>query len=134
MSYKNQLGEGSFGSVWKAIDTSTNKPVIIKMIKKDFLTTKLVFNEIYILYYLTKKGCATCVGFIDAFYDDKYYYIVIEYLQNYVDLEEYLIEYALPDNNKITIIKNIYFALLTLHKLHVAHVDLKPANIMINTA
>lgn len=129
------LGEGMGGSVYKGLDSYTGEFVAIKKIAiyqddipVDFIL-KMISNEVYILHYLTKIGCEHCLKFIDSYYENETFYIITEFLSDYQTLDK--IKNNITDEHKIILFSSILKTIRFLHKHGIAHLDLKPENIMI---
>lgn len=90
-----------------------------------------ILNEISILKHVTKysENCKSCLNFYDAFRYHNIYFIVTEYLKDFIELRKYIKEYQY---DPIEIFKLIWDAIHDLHSLNVVHLDIKARNIMIN--
>lgn len=130
------FAKGAFGNIYYANNAFEPK---IRFVVKEIPgpPNENILNEIYILYYLSLNSsyCGECSQFIDAFYSPEKgnCYIVMEYLKDYMDLRNYFKIYTTYNSRyRLEVIKNIFFALKKLHELDVAHVDIKPENLMVN--
>lgn len=131
----SELGRGAFGIVYKAINITENQYVSIKKILKnekfkpaEIENLKLLDSK-YFLYY------------IEDFEDEKYVYIVTEYLEDYVPLSSLTEEISnglyeknvYYENMFYKICKNLFKGIKILHtEYKIVHSDIKPANIMVN--
>ena len=70
----------------------------------------------------------------ELLHDDKYYYIISEYVQH-GDLYKYMIntENELTENDNKKIVKQIFLALNYMHARNIIHRDIKPENILISS-
>jgi serine/threonine protein kinase len=130
--FQEEIGAGSFASIYKAIHLPSQLTVAIKTIYKEMLstkTTKTIFgNQIEILKSLHHPFIA---DFFDSFESRNNYYIVMEYLPN-GNLFDYIVKQKkLKENDAKRIFLRLIFVLDYLHnEKHIVHRDLKPQNIM----
>lgn len=121
------IGKGGFAKVFEGTDKITEKKIAIKVIdiKSAMKHPKSVSNEINILRtvkgknflkYITYKICSNFVIIITEFFDGTKLYSA----QNY------------SFDRKLKILKKIACAISKLHKQGIVHLDLKPANILID--
>lgn len=128
------LGNGSFGTVYYGVLTDHNNynRTLQVALKK---TTKVYYNEIKILMYLRKYlGNRKDINYyIDYVYDpyERSLYLITKYISNKISLDQILIN-KFSVSEIITIMFNICVAIQYVHSLNIAHLDIKPANIMIN--
>ena len=149
------LGQGSNASVYLATNKNDGKEYALKRFEftfnpgddKEYKKTQknTIESEINLLNYLKSKGCLPFVLCIkDSFKNKRIenktkiytYGIVTEYLENYIELTDYLKNLHINQEDKDTIllkiISNICEGLYELHNLNIAHRDIKSQNIMIN--
>ena len=124
------LGEGSYGSVFKAREISTGRIVAVKkmLIGNSPSKYKKIIKEINLLKNLDHPNI---VKYYDYFEEEDYIYIMMEYLEG-CTLKQYIQnnENILEDNARI-IIKQLLTALSYLHyTCDICHRDVKPENIM----
>ena len=124
------LGEGSYGSVFKAREISTGRVVAVKkmLIGDSPSKYKKTIKEINLLKKLDHPNI---VKYYDYFEDEENIYIIMEYLEG-CTLKQYIKknETILEDNARI-IIKQLLTALSYLHyTCDICHRDIKPENIM----
>ena len=131
--YENmtKIGEGAYGQVYRAYDKNAKKTLVIKKLPKDSSNIDDIENELTILKLLQMSCDPYLLCYVDFEEDDKNYYIITEFLENYITLDEYIEKFH-PDEEQLKIIiKNLKNGLQALHTAGVAHRDLKPGNIMI---
>jgi serine/threonine protein kinase len=139
------IGSGTFGDIYRALDIKSNKTIVIKKISKRLsepfnplqpnprlIAEKTILREVSILSHLRYVCPNGVLCYLDFMEDDDDFYIITEYLGNYITLKE------LTHNNKdyhkiiIPVIFNLLNSLETIHRVGVAHRDIKPENIMVN--
>jgi len=128
----NEIGKGSFGTVFHCRRVQSNSNYAVKILKKDNIKHdcwKRIKLEIDILKAVDHPNI---VKFIDRFENSEYYFIVLEYLKDgclsdliknkKIDLTESMIK---------KIILPLAQALQYLNKFGVVHRDIKPDNILV---
>lgn len=132
----SQVGCGSYGNVYQAIEKDTDKKVAIKSVHTvfdDLVDCKRIMREIKLLRYL------------DSPYVVKIYDIVPPKNRATFNKINIVLEYADSDLKKLcksslkleeihikTLMYNILWALNYLHSAAVLHRDIKPGNILVN--
>lgn len=132
----NQIGAGSYGNVYEAIERDTNKRVAIKSIHSifdDLVDCKRIMREIKILRNL---NC----GYVVKLYDIippksrstfNRLNIVLEYVDS--DLKKLLkSSLKLEEVHIKTIMYNLMCSLKYVHSAAILHRDIKPGNILVN--
>jgi serine/threonine protein kinase len=134
-----ELGAGAFGTVSTA--RYKNDPdgqiFVIKKIPKIKTSKSTVMSEVNILKQLQPHCHDSILCYTKFFEDDDNYYILSEYLENYIELEEMIKRLKkMPATQRIEIVlslsKLLVEGLKTIHSLDAAHRDIKPANIMVS--
>ena len=126
INLNNKLGEGSFGIIYKGLNTNNNKNVAIKIEDKSI---SLLKNEakIYNLLY-NIKGVPKLKSYGN---ENCFNYMVIDYIG------ESLEKYRLKNNGKLQIdkVKDIGIQIINIieriHDKNIIHRDIKPENILI---
>jgi len=123
------IGQGAFGTVFKAFELCSGRRVAIKQIKMDNHNKNLVLKEIEVLKKVEHPNIVQYFNFLK---EDNYMFIIMEFLEGGT-----LKEYIRDNSENITediareIIKQIFNALSYLHySCDVCHRDIKPENIM----
>lgn len=125
----NQIGRGSYGSVYKAIDRRTGDICAIKKIPTKHDITNLT-NEIRIMDRLDCKNIVRCLA---SACTDKEVSIVMEYCcgGSVKDVMRQL-NRTLAQEQIVVILKDILNGLDYLHSKNQIHRDVKAANILLN--
>lgn len=127
-----KLGEGSYGSVFKALDNRTNQIVAIKVLESedDADDTSDLQKEINIL-----KTCSSpyVVAYIGTYEKDGNIWIVMEYCGagSLCDLMA-ICERTLDEEQIAAVMKMSLYGLEYLHKMKKIHRDIKSGNILLN--
>ncbi|CAD8122031.1 unnamed protein product [Paramecium sonneborni] len=127
---KNELGSGSFGTVYQVIDLSLNKNYACKIISKALLqkynAEKMIRQEIQIQQMITHKNI---VKVVNSFEDNNNIYIISEFCSRGT-LKQPILPYQEKEIFNIT--HSLLNALDCLHSNNIIHRDLKLENIFIN--
>jgi len=115
------LGEGAFGVVYKARDRNGDFVAIKKIPKNKFLVEEKTFLEFF------KDDCDVIVCFKDFEEKTDYVYIVMEYIEG-----EELNSSHVKDIGIAKLFKTLVNILNKLCKKDIYHLDIKPANILVN--
>ena len=122
------LGKGAYGIVYLGIHKPSGKEVAIKQISKDKANFNLLSREVGIM-----KRCdhENIIKFYGCYEDPNYVYIATEYAKG-GELFNHIVKrrrYSEADTRAM--VKQILSALCYLHQNHVAHLDLKPENLLL---
>ena len=129
---QEKLGQGTYGTVYKAFDNVTQQTVAIKIMKpnqEDEGISAITLREVSILKSLDHPNI---VKLLDVSVQEKSIVIVQEYLQIY------LRKYLKGRRGQISpeLVKSYAFQLLAaiyvLHTHRIMHRDIKPENLLIN--
>jgi len=128
------LGAGNFGQVCTVTDTKTNEVQVWKKLPKSAEDSKADFeNEVRVLKHLQQFCGKYTACLIDAFEDDKFFYIRMRLEPGFEGLDAYLRSPGSRTEEDIALLtQNLLDAVEEVHLTGVAHRDIKPANILIN--
>jgi len=126
-----KFGAGNFGEVYQVKDIRNGSTLVLKRIPKNKVNPEDIKNEVTILQHLQGHCQLYILCYIGFFEDDIYYYILTEYLGNYLTLDVVL-EKRIKIFNLPKLISNLKEGLTQIHDQNIAHSDIKPANIMID--
>ena len=131
-AFTEKLGSGSYGAVYKAHRKSGARDVVaIKCVKKSNLSKGEVDNIVTEISLLKKLKNDFIVEMVDFSWDNNYIYIHMEYC-GVGDLSRFIkARKQLPEASCHVFLQQLATALRYLHTNNVAHMDLKPQNILL---
>ncbi|MBU1899268.1 serine/threonine protein kinase, partial [Myxococcota bacterium] len=120
------LGEGGYGSVFRAQDTLMNREVAVKRVRhlQDRKQLAEIYKEIAILRMLNAPGV---VRFLDQGEDETYVYIITALVEGRPFLAGRATWPEMVDE-----VSRLLSTLDQIHAVGLVHRDLKPANILVN--
>ena len=127
------LGRGGMGIVYKAVDTSLDRVVALKV-----MNPLLVANEQFFRRFkaeakvLGRLKHPNIVGVFTLRHTEDYLFIVMEYVNGGTLMDLILHHEAIPWHNTLPIIQQTLNAVDYAHRQHVIHRDIKPRNILIS--
>lgn len=124
--FNQKLGEGAYGSVYRATNIKTNLTRAVKTIHKSRIKNIEFLNELSVLKTVDHPNV---IKLFDCYLDNDFYYLVEEYcsggnLYDYIKKEKYFNE-----QKAANIMYQLFSALNHLHSKKIVHRDLKPENI-----
>ncbi len=127
-----KLGEGSYGSVYKAHGKKGAREVVaVKCVVKGQLSKSETDNLITEISLLKKLEHEHIVHMVDFCWDANYIYIIMEYCGG-GDLSRFIkSRTSLPEEVCKSFLRQLASALRFLHSRDIAHLDLKPSNILL---
>lgn len=128
------IGVGGMADVYKGVDIIDNKPLAIKILKKEFAENEEFLrrfrNESKAIAVLSHPNI---VKIYDVGFSEKIQYIVMEYIDG-ITLKEYIEEEkVLSWKDTVHFVIQILRALQHAHDKGIVHRDIKPQNIMMFT-
>ena len=128
------IGVGGMADVYKGVDVIDNKPVAVKILKKEFAENEEFLrrfrNESKAIAVLSHPNI---VKIYDVGFSEKIQYIVMEYIDG-ITLKEYIEEeQVLTWKDTVHFLIQILRALQHAHDKGIVHRDIKPQNIMMFT-
>jgi Tol biopolymer transport system component len=129
----DKIGEGGMGVVWKAVDTTLDRAVAIKVLPAAFAhdAERLARfqREAKLLASLNHPGIAAVYGFHEADTPEgRVRFLAMELVEG-EDLSQRLTRGPLPVDEALEVGARITEALSAAHEAGVIHRDLKPANV-----
>jgi serine/threonine protein kinase len=128
---EEELGAGGMGTVYRGIDTHTQKTVAIKQLKSEIAQPDMIERFKREGEALRELNHPNIVKLLDALEDSNQHYLVMEHVSG-GDLSQLLDEGRLPIKETLNICIDLADALTRAHKLNIIHRDLKPANILLS--
>ena len=126
----DKIGEGGMGAVWKAVDTTLDRDVAIKVLPPQFAIDDERLarfeREAKILASMNHPNIAQVYG---LHFDGDIRFLVMELAQG-EDLQHRLLHGPLPLHDALDIATQVAEALEAAHAQGIVHRDLKPANIV----
>jgi serine/threonine protein kinase/formylglycine-generating enzyme required for sulfatase activity/dienelactone hydrolase len=126
-----QIGEGGMGAVWRAVDTTLDRQVAIKVLPESIggdAERLLRFErEAKVLASLNHPNVAAIHGFHD---DGGVHFLAMELVRG--GTLRNAIEQGLTPTRLLELAQGIADGLAAAHRQNIVHRDLKPANIMID--
>jgi len=127
-----KLGEGGMGTVWRAVQLSTNRQVALKLLNpaiigSDKLRTRFE-REVELAASLEDANIARV-------YDSGLRQGVYCYAMEFIDglpLDEYVLQNRLKQRQILELMEKVCHAVQYAHQRGVIHADLKPSNILVS--
>lgn len=127
-----KLGQGAFGETFAVRNKRDGTTVVIKRLLKNKITRQEVESEVNILSKLSTVCRSYILCYKGFFEDEQYYYIMTEFLGDYITLDDFIEQRRATYENVNEITRNLLLGLQEMHQMGVAHRDIKPQNILIN--
>jgi len=139
-----KIGEGTYGVVYKAMDTLTNQMVALKKIRLETETEGVPSTAIREIALLKELDHPAIVQLLDVVHsDDQKLYLVFEYLDK--DLKKLMDDQStaakargernlgLPEPVVRSYLRQVLEGIAYCHQHRVLHRDLKPQNLLVNS-
>ncbi|RPA71047.1 hypothetical protein BJ508DRAFT_110855 [Ascobolus immersus RN42] len=136
MKYKllDMVGKGSFGAVFKGIDTQTKQIVAIKVLNLDQPGTSDLEDaqkEIAMLTNLKQSECVNVTAYYGCFLMGPKLWVIMEFCGG-GSVRTLAKPGKIGEKYIVVILREVLVALQYIHRLGIIHRDLKAANILIN--
>ena len=130
---EQKLGQGGMGVVYRANHIFIDRPVAIKLLRKEYLTDRTAIER----FKLEARAAArihhpNVTSILDFGVTNGNFYLVMEYLEGYSLRQQLKANGALSIKDTVKIAIQVCDALDAAHKSNIVHKDLKPDNIFIN--
>ena len=129
----SSLGVGGQGSVFKGKNRKTGEQVAIKIIDLSNPSNRKAFESEYQVFTAKSKNLQNVVDVLGLFQKENFGFIVMKAY----DCDLFAISFEendslLPESVVKTLFKKICFGIKNLHHEGIAHLDIKPENILID--
>lgn len=129
--FKDKLGEGQYGVVYKAVHKSNGAEFAVKTAKKIKMQAEQIEFQRKEIETLKVAQHPNIVRLQDIFEDDKFFFIVLEFIPG-GDLYDYMLarKFNIPEDRARELCMQIADSVNFLHKFGIIHRDLKLENII----
>ena len=128
-----QLGRGSFGSVWKARDTELDRTVAVKIPRQSQHDGEQIEQFLREARTVAQLNHPNIVKVYEVGRENETVYIVTDLVEG-VDLSQWCVKQPPSHREAAALCHSIALALDYAHTKGIVHRDLKPANILIDNA
>ncbi|XP_060871784.1 cyclin-dependent kinase 2-like isoform X1 [Metopolophium dirhodum] len=133
-----QIGEGTYGVVYKALDKQTGKFVALKKVRMESSAEGVPSTAMREISLLKEINHENVVKLYDVIMSDKKLFLVFEFmdydLKKVLELRRKEFGFGLPEPQIKSYLYQILNALAYCHIHRIIHRDLKPQNLLVNTA
>lgn len=128
----SQLGVGSFGTVFKALDKQTGEIVAIKhMYRGNRFKQKDLEREIEIMKRLNRVCQDSAVCYKEVFEVGDWTNLVTDFVEGMTFDQFTSLVTLIPVTDMISVMYNIFYSLYKIHSQGIAHNDIHPHNVMV---
>ena len=129
------LGRGGMGIVYKAVDTSLDRVVALKVMNPLLVDNEQFFRRFKVeAKALGRLAHPNIVGVFTLRHTEDFLFIVMEYVDGGTLTDLIHQHEKIPWHNAIPIIEQTLSAVEYAHQQHVIHRDIKPSNILISSS
>jgi WD40 repeat protein/serine/threonine protein kinase len=128
---KKWLGKGGEGHVYQALEQGARREVAIKVVNDDLINSENVRTRFFRQLELTAKLEEPRIARLYQYDTEPYYFIVMELIRG-VALDEFVKTANLNRAENLELFCEICEAVFYAHQMGVVHLDLKPANILVD--
>ena len=129
------LGRGGMGEVYKATHLTLDRPVVLKLLKKSFLSDPSIVQRFHrearAASRLNHPNSITIIDFGQT--EDGTLFMAMEYLSGRSLSRVIAEDQPIPETRVVHIASQILAALAEAHALGIIHRDLKPENVMLES-
>ncbi|KAI5952761.1 CTK1 [Candida jiufengensis] len=126
-----QVGQGTYGKVYKASNTITKEIVAMKMLKLENEREGFPITAIREIKLLQSFDHPNIVSLLELMIEKNYIYMVFDYLEH--DLTGLLSQVELNNGHRKNLFHQLLEGLNYLHKKRIIHRDIKGSNILIDS-
>ena len=128
------LGEGTFGTVYSAIDRRSGERVALKKLPKKFTDDMGFTREMDALMHLREEGGHPNIcGLRENFEEGRHYYLTLDLVSGGEMFEHLVQQGAYSEADASRLMREVASALTFMHGIGIIHGDLKPENLMLST-
>jgi serine/threonine protein kinase len=134
VQWRKPLGEGTFGSVYPAIDRITGEHVAVKKIPKELTDNVSFQREMDALLHLRDNGGHPNIcGLRENFEEGEHFYLVLDLISGGEMFDRLCEKGAYSEADAARLLREVASALAFLHGIGIVHGDMKPENIMLSS-
>ncbi|XP_019713701.1 triple functional domain protein-like isoform X3 [Hippocampus comes] len=123
-----ELGRGRFSVVKRCDHRATKRPVAVKQVNKKLMRRDLVTQEVNLLHRLQHPNI---VNLVDTYETPSSYVLVLE-MADQGRLLDYIVSWGNLTEEKVACyLRDLLDALHYLHNSRIAHLDVKPENLLV---
>lgn len=132
---EEELGRGGMGIVYKAVDTSLDRVVAVKVMNPLLVEDEQFFRRFKVeAKTLGRLKHPNIVSVFTLRHTEDYLFIVMEYVDGGTLMDLISYQGAIPWHNAVPFIQQTLNAVDYAHRQHVIHRDIKPRNILITSS
>ncbi|CAG9328240.1 unnamed protein product [Blepharisma stoltei] len=129
-----QLGEGTFGKVWRAVSKATGEEFAIKSIDKSKLGQDEISNLQLEIDIISQVDHPNIVRTYEVFDEPRYLHFVMEIMSGGELFEKIVEKDHYSEKEAADTIRPVVEAIKYCHDMGIVHRDLKPENLLLSSA